>query len=366
MEIILSRLLVTRFYKMNAGFFIFLFIMLFGILPGADSIHLHHAIMDAVTGSWVFTLVAAAVFLLYNFKCVSFSLKEIDLPENSFIFNIQGESNLRQYLALGASHVSIYFPALIYGTITVGVGISNHHYALALAMLGWQGVMCATGTWAYFNRLNSTWKKPLITLPSLVIFPKKSFLFYLLHYSVYNRKGTFIAIKIFSLLLLQFLVVLNAGKESKENVCFLVLFCISAHALLPVYFVRFLETELSFLRNLPISMARRISVYAFTYLIIFIPEILFLLWNESGVLSPGIVFSIYALAVSRLTLYTSLQYLKKMGIDRYTTVVLVLFFVTLILLASLNLWLFAIGESIVACTLFSMLYFKFEGVESGG
>ena len=116
-------------------------------------------------------------------------------------------------------------------------------------------------------------------------------------------------IKIFSMLALQLLVMLNTDKVSKENICFLILLSISAHALLPSHYVRFLETEMSFLRNLPIPLYKRLSQFTFTYLVILVPELLFLLYNEISIMSMSGILSVYLLAVTRLSLYSAIQYL---------------------------------------------------------
>ncbi len=350
---------------MNAGFFLFLFLILFAILPGPDTIRLHRGLMEAATGSWAFAGIAAVVFLLYNFKCISFTIKELNLPENNFLFNLQALSDDKQWLLYLQCHAGCYFPLFLYGTVTAFVGYSGHQYLIGTCILIWQVLMCIAGAYVYFTRINSTWKRPVLTLPSFTLVRQKSFLFYLLHFSLENKKGTFIAIKIFSLLLLQFLVILNDGKASKENVCFLVLFCISAHALLPVYYVRFTETDLGFLRNLPLSLGKRLLAFVLTYAIIFIPEILFLLWNERNVMPVQLTLSVYILAVSRLTLYTSMQYINNMTIDRFTSIVLGMFFVSLVLLASLNLWVFITIETVVAVALFFRLYYRYEGVLKG-
>ena len=357
---IFSKLLISKFYKMNAGFFLFLFIILFGILPGPDTIRLHRGLMSAATSSPAFAAVAAIIFLLFNFKCISFTYKEMEQPENGFLYNMQGISNARQFLLFAYYHASVYSPFLMYALIMARVGFQEHHYLLASFTIIWQLIICGIAVYLYFSKLNNTWKNPAFTLPSITLFPDKNFSFYLLYHSLYSRKGAFIAIKIFSLLALQFLVVLNADKTSRENVCFLILLSISAHALLPVYYVQFMEGELPFLRNLPLSILKRLSIYIITYSVIFIPELLFLLWNEHTVLSISIIISLYLLAIGRLTLFTSLQYFKGMDVNRYTGVVFVLFFVTLILLASVNLWVFIIAESVIGIFLFYLLYYKYE------
>ncbi len=362
MEAICSRLLVARFYKVNAGFFLFVFIVLFAILPGTDTMRLHFALMDAATSSLPFTLIALLVAALYNLKCVAFTLQELKLPENTFLYNLQAASNIRQLRLMLASQIAIYLPMLLYSTIMAVVGFRGGHALLGSLVLLWQLAMCAVGAWVYQYTINGTYKSNLFQLPELRLFPKKNFLLYLFYFSLENKKGTFIAIKAFSLLLLQFLVILNDGKASKENVCFLVLFCISAHALLPNYYVRFTEQELRFTRNLPISLGKRLATFIITYALIFIPEILFLLYNERNVLPLPLVASIYALAVSRLTLFTAMQYLPGMGMERYTTIVLTLFFVSLVLLASLPLWGFIAIETTIAISMYAYFYYRYEGV----
>ena len=132
------------------------------------------------------------------------------------------------------------------------------------------------------------------------------------------------------------------------------------YALLPLYYVRYMETELAFLRNMPISLARRAAVFVCTYAIIFLPELLFLLWNERSVLPLQVTLSLYVVAVVRMCLYTALQYVKGMGTDRYTSVVLGLFFASLLLLASVDLWVFAVFESVAAIAIFYRCYPGYE------
>ena len=360
MRNVLDKLLVTRYYKLNAGFFLVILIALFGIMSGRETIDFHHAVMTAVTSSFLPLCVACLVCAAYNFKCISFCVRELNDPANSFLFNLQTVSNRQQLFLLFRNQAAVYFPVLIYFGIAVAVGFEGGHYVFATGLLVWQVVMCGTGAAVCFYILNSTWKRPIISLPSVVLFRSKSFPFYLLLYSLHNRKGTFIFVKVCSLVLLQFLVSLNSEKVSRENICFIIMFVIAAHALLPLYYVRYMETELAFLRNMPISLARRAAVFVCTYAIIFLPELLFLLWNERSVLPLQVTLSLYVVAVVRMCLYTALQYVKGMGTDRYTSVVLGLFFASLLLLASVDLWVFAVFESVAAIAIFYRCYPGYE------
>ena len=364
MSSVLFKVLVTRFYKINTGFFLLFFILLFGLLDGKSTMELHHSIMTGITSSYMFAAVAMLVWALYNFKCIGFCLKAIDEPENSFLFRLQSVSNKSQFYLLLSCHIAMYMPLLVYAFVTVMVGCSAHHYFLAGIFLLFQLAMCITGAAIYFNRINSTWKKPPLTLPSFDISRKKNFLLYLIHYSLSNRKGTFIGIKLCSLFLLQAMVAANTDKLSKEAICVLIMFLISAHSLLPLYYVGFIEGELSFVRNLPIPIMRRLLVYVVTYAIIFIPELLFLLLNEHHAMPLQLTFSLYMVAVSQLSLYTALQYLKRMHTERYTMFVFGLFFINLLLLASFNLWFLFLAEAIVSVSLFVKLYNRYELVKS--
>ncbi len=357
---ILNKVITGRFYKVNAGFFLLLIMLFFGIIPGKQAIDLQYALMQAITGSYAFLGVAMLVWLAYNVKCISFFLKEIQMPENGFLVNLQALDNQKQFFLLLECQAGLYMPSLVYGVFTAMVGFKNHFYPQAVLVLIFQIIMVLLGTYIYANSINSTYKKPFITLPSFNLFSKKSYPFYLLHYSLQNKKGSFIGIKFFSLLLLQAMVAANADKLSKEAICVLIMFLISAHSLLPMSYVSFMEYELSFLRNLPIPTLKRFSVYVLTYSLIFLPELLFLLWNAQQVLPLQIILSLYALAITQMCLYTSLQYLKKMKSERYTFIVFGLFFLNLLLLASTNLWVLAIIEAIASTLLYTFLYNQFE------
>ncbi len=356
---VLYKLLVSKFYKLNAGFFLFLFIVLFGIMPGADTIVLHHGLMVAAVSSWGGLAVMAVVFGIYTLKCLSFVLQELERPENTIIYNMQGIGNTRQFILLSLVFASLLNPILLYGLITVVVGI-RAELTLSLLLAAILLFFCATGAFLSFRVINGTWTQPLFRLPQLRWLPKKHFLTYLLFYSIDNKKGAFISIKICSLLALQFMVALNADKVSQENICFLILLSIAAHALLPLYYVRFIETEMSFLRNMPLRLSYRLAQFAVTYAIVLLPELLFLALNEGRVLQWHILLSLYLLGISRLMLYSVLQYLPKMSTDRYTGVIFVSFFVSLILLASVSLWVFIVLEFILGVMLFTSRYYKYH------
>lgn len=365
MSNILFKVLVARFYKQNTGFFLLFFVLLFGLLDGKSTIQLHDAIMQGVTSSVGFCGVAMVVWAAYNFKCTSFCLKELDQPENSFLYRMQAVNNRKQFILLLTAHAAIYAPLLAYAAATVVHGWYEHQYILPCIFLLYQLLMCGISAAIYFNKINSTWEQPFITLPSFDISRKKQFLFYLIHYSLSSRKGAFIGIKLCSMLLLQAMVAANTHKLSKEAICVLIMFLISAHSLLPLHYVRFVEGGMAFLRNLPITVMRRLLMYITTYAIIFLPELLFLLLNTHHIMPLELTISLYAVAVAQLSLYTALQYINGINTERYTLFVFGLFFINLLLLASFNLWFLFVAEAAVSVSLFTALYNRYEIRKTG-
>jgi hypothetical protein len=359
MNNVLTKTLSVQFYKINTGFFVVSFILLFGLLNGKATMELHHHIMQRITGSATFAAGAMIVWLAYNVKCISFVQRELGKPSNSFLFSMQSLKNRKHIWLWISCHTSLLMPVLAYAAVTVAVGFSNGHYELSILFAVFQLLLCSSGI-IYFRTINSTWRKPIIVLPEIKLFHKKPFITWLLHYSLGTRKGTFIGVKALSLLLLQAMVAANAYEINKESVCVLMMFLVAAHSLLPVYYVHFMERDLAFVRNLPTSTISKFGVYLFTYAVIFIPELLFLLVNSHHAISLQLTFSLYAVAVSQLLLYTSLQYINKIHTERYTAVVFAFFFASLLFLASFNLWILFAVEAIVSIILFLALYTRYE------
>ncbi|MBC7552629.1 MAG: hypothetical protein H7257_01485 [Taibaiella sp.] len=357
---VFDKVFVKRFYKVNAGFFLTVLILAFGIMSGQETIMLHHGVMLAMNNNLAHCGIGLLVFALYGFKCLSFLLKVTDEPENTFLYELQSLPGFTLFILLARLTVSVYSPLLIYAVITAVVGFRSGHIIMPLLIAASQLLLCGGIAAVHLRRITGTWKAPIIKLPAIPGILKKGYFTYLLSFSLDSMKGTFMAVKLFSLLLLQVMVTVNEEKVSRENICILLMFLISAHALLPVHYVKFAETRLSFLRNMPMSLLRRLLLFVVTYSIIFLPELLFLLWNEHSVLPVGVILSLYATAVSQLLLYTALQYLPGITTDRYTGFVFVLFFVSMMLLAALSLWYLFIAETLVAIAIYFFRYYRYE------
>ena len=79
-----------------------------------------------------------------------------------------------------------------------------------------------------------------------------------------------------------------------------------------------------------------------------------------NVLGVSTLFSIYFFGIAQLALFTSLQYLKGLTIERYSTIVLGLFFVSMLLLAAIGLWYLFFVELILSIFIFFATFKDYE------
>ena len=352
----LNKTIVTQFYKQNAGFFLVCFIFLFGILSGRETIYLHYHIMQQITTSWLFMAGACTIWALYNIKCIAYSLGELYKPTNSFLYSLQSIPAPLQLLFFTYTHSLLLAPVLIYAAITVVIGFLHQHFLLSFIFTLFQLTIAIGSSFVYYYIINSTYKPAIFKTIAIIKHRPIKLHMCLLHYSLHMRKGAFISIKIFSLLLLQGLIAANKSELNRESVCLLIMFLVSGHSLLTTHYVNFSETQLSFTRILPISTISRFFTYAFTYLVLFVPELLFLLINSHHALSTSIIVSLYLVSASQMLLYTAILYIPGIDINKFTSIVFLLFFVSLLFLAAVNLWWLCILQLSIALPMYYFLY----------
>lgn len=359
MRQVLFKTFVARFYVINTGFFLVSFILLFGLLNGKATLDLHHFIMHKICSSPGFLLGAFVIWAMYAFKCLAFMMRTVRAQPNSFLTAMQTLPDRKQKFLLAECYAAMLMPLLSYGAVTVIVGMMEGIIALPLLFAILQLALVPVSN-LVFNALNSTWKKSTLHIPVFLPAVRKPFVSYLLHFSLAERKGTFIGIKLLSLLLLQGMVMANKYTVDRESVSVLMMFLVSAHALLPLFYTGFMEGKVSFVRNLPVPRTRVLLTYLLTYAVTFLPELFFLLINSKHAISFNQVLSLYAVSLTQLLLYTALQYVPKMNTERYTMVVFAFFFASLLFLASFNLWPLVATELVAAITVFFLFYYRYE------
>ncbi len=359
MRNVLVKTIVMQFYRINSGFFLTVFILLFGLMNGKAVIDMHYQIMLGISSSLSFLAGASLVWIAYTIKCLNFTTRTLKDPSGAFLYTMQTLSDKQQKTLFVVLQFLMMAPLTVYGTIAASVGYFHGNILYPTLFLILQVTLFTAGI-IPLHTINNTWNEKRVTIN----LPNRRFNFgqrwYLLLYSINDRKTTFAGLKLLSLLLLQAMVAANRTEPNRESFSFLILFLIAAHAMLPAYYVRFSEQQMSFQRNIPVSRSRHLSKYLFTFSVIFLPEILFLSINVHHALTMQVICSLYTSAIAASLLYTSLQYLPKLTTERYISYVAISFFFSLLFVASFGLWWFALFAGTLAVSIFFTRYYRYE------
>lgn len=308
------------------------------------------------------------LWLFYNVKCIFFGNKTLNKSENSFLVNLQLFSFRKQAVIFFINHLLLYLPVLVYSFFVVAMSFKNKHTGIAFLLIVYQLINCIIGGFLYYFSLNSSFKKNNMKFSYLQskvnAISSISYPFYLLTYTAFQRKITFLSIKLFSLFILYILFVLNKNDFNYINFIIVFLTLVMAHAILPFYYISFFEKQISFYRNLPVSRLKIAFIYFITYCVVLIPELLFLLTNAHDHISFSDIFLLYTIAVVNLLLFTSILYTEDIRMKKYYKIIFVVFFISVFLLNLKNYILLIGAELLITAIVFISNYHRYETKQS--
>jgi hypothetical protein len=353
---ILFKAWVQQFYQRNAGFFLFLFVVLFGVVQ--NPLSYHYKLMQGIITSYTTLLFALIVWLLYACKCGTIILKSV-ATEKVWLYQLQAINAKQLFLLLTIVQAILFLPATIYILFTISIGIHVQQYVavavLCLFLLLIHVLSAALYYCALFSNGIQLFKKPVLTYP----FSKRFFSF-LLWYNLYKSKLKTVAVKFFSFVLLFIPLVWN--REYIELSDFVLFFqmSIAAHAVIVYDNVQFLEKDFRMLRNMPLPLYKLFVLFVGTYVILLFPEAFFL-WYYGNEAPLGVsIFSLLLYYVGQLLLFTALAYEKHQKIESYLLYIGLITAVSLLLTPLKSFGLVGCALIIIAFTLFSGNYYQYE------
>ncbi|MEQ8424392.1 MAG: hypothetical protein RIA63_06760, partial [Cyclobacteriaceae bacterium] len=111
---VLNRVIVKRFYERNTGFFLFVFLVMFGVVEGSQIISYHLSLIAGMLGSGVFMAVVFGVWLAYSVKCIQFVHEVLDHPKNGFLFLLRGLNKRKQFQYFLWVIFLLFLPVTVY------------------------------------------------------------------------------------------------------------------------------------------------------------------------------------------------------------------------------------------------------------
>lgn len=341
---ILLKVLVAKFYERNAGMFLFIFFLMFGIVESTQIVSYHKSLMYATLTSPIFLICVSVVWTLYLLKCIQFISSQLDLPENNFLFQLTRLNWHQQYVSISFNVFLIYEPVLIYSLFIVGLGFYTKIYLTSSLIILFHiaGIAIASAIIAF--KLNSTHRSfNFVALPSLKWrWPKPFPLFYISHLTTQLPSVLFFT-KAFAILSMYGFLQMPIDHYEIRIAQMALLFALAAHAVIIFEFRNFEERFLSFTISLPISISKRFILLAYIYFLLLLPECIMLLANNYALqdvigtytLGVGILIFLHCSLYTELNNEKHLEWVLGLFLISFMLVLFKMYLVELILVWSL-------------------------------
>ena len=278
---IIFKIFVQRFYAQNSGFFLFIFLVMFGIVQTlTDSLLIeyhYHLIMGMLENYLTFSIVLF-LWTLYNLKCVQFVTNILSASDASFLNAINILPRKKTFRLLLMMQLFLYLPALIYSVAILAAAAFHHLYAKGLLIILFHGLSCFIIAKFYQQRIKYCGLKMNNKLIDWKINLPKPYFSFLVSYVFADLKFLFFGIKIFTcLLILGFLKNLEQNDYDYRLMMLIYTMCLIGNGVI-IHKVRTLEeTRLTFYRQLAIARWKRWLQYFCFYFILMIPELIIFL-----------------------------------------------------------------------------------------
>ncbi len=278
---VLAKVLVTKFYERNAGLFLFVFFLMFGIVESTQIVNYHLSLIYGTLTSPIFLLIVAGVWLLYILKCVQFISRQLTRPENNFLFQLARIERSKQFANILLVMLAVDAPVLIYTSFIIAIGIQKNLYAPVVEIIVFHlFLLIASSSWIVYQLNTPHRQLKLFNLPSLQWkWPKPFPVFHLGHLVTQLPTVLFFA-KAFSIFAIYGFLQIPLDQYEKRVVLLGLLFGLAAHSVIVFEFRKFEERYLLFLRTLPMTSLKRFLYLAAIYLLLLLPEMTMLTVNH--------------------------------------------------------------------------------------
>lgn len=368
---ILIKIFARGFYKVHSGLLIFLFVALISycffintagdikLMAPSKALFYNFILLMTFISDPLMTAMFFITWLLYTVKSVGYVINQLRVPNHQFVYySSPAFSRSDQFKAWCHTQFVISAPFVFYALIAGITGIYFHHYGMIAAILLFAMMLIGISAWFYVivvNRLMNTksnswvfwisrsWRKPLFSL---------------FIYQVFNElKLAYVITKLLSYMVIVSIMFSLADVSRDPRVAGLtVLGIVTAHGILIYQQHRFELTYLSLARNLPYSIAQRYLNYILSYLLLLLPEIIWLLISFKITMAIGLLL----LLLSIVLLFHCMLYALGLAINKYLPLIFGLFVFLFMMILFRLMWSLIFAGIIISYTIFYTNYYKAE------
>lgn len=362
---VFNRIFVRRFFVENIGFFLILFYFLFGVVNASNLLYYHMGLMEGFLTGNSFLALVLVLWLLYNFKCIGFVIKTLQLPQYSFLYDTMTCMAARERKTLWwRLHFRMYLPVFIYGGIAAVLGICKQYFVPAAIILVFNMAMCIWPVWLYEKKL---WQPDVFFfatrfsrwLNKLFIKPPVLYFYYEL-FTAFPRKIFTTKIWSAAVLWLTFFLMGQSDFYDVRALQLGMIVSVLLHTQLMIHHRAFDEIYLPFMQNLPMSTWRHYSRVVGVYALMLAPEAIMLFFQLAGHFTLFPLFTCIVTGISMLILFRVLLYFPRMNAEVHLRWILVISFVMLFMILGDVTWWAILGLHVLAAGIFFRKFWAYE------
>jgi hypothetical protein len=305
---LLLKTVVRKFYERNAGFFLFIFFLMFGVVQSTQIINYHLSLIYGLLSSSLFLMIVCIIWILYLMKCFAFVSGFVSTDENNFLLKLNQLSISKRFVSAFLIFLFIDLPVLIYVGVIISVAIHQKLYSEAVVIILFHLLILTIASLLFSNKISSL-SHPLFRWPSFQLNRPIRFPFFYLSSLLNEHKIVLLATKAFSFFAIIGFMNIPLDHIEYRTALMGVLFGVASHAVIVFEFRKFEENYLTFFRNLPISSTNRFVQLALVYFLLLLPEGGLLVANHVNLFTIlGIhLFATGLLILSHCRLYAELN-----------------------------------------------------------
>ncbi|MFM9836814.1 MAG: hypothetical protein ACKVOQ_01045 [Cyclobacteriaceae bacterium] len=364
---VLIKIFVKGFYRVHSGLLLFFFVTIITCgffvevlnqnhLPPTEVIKLNLLIVLTLISSPVVLILVFVGWLIFTIKSWDYVTAQLMVPSNLFLFySCTSNDKITQFKSWFTVQFLISLPIIGYGLFSLLIGIIYGYYVAPGIILLFTLLLASISAFVYMKCVNNPINRNQKSIFSKIVksWPKPFFSLFLYH--AFDRlKMTLIVTKLFSFGIIAGGYYLLANVNDELRIAsIIILGAVMAHAILIYQSYRFEIFYLSFSRNFPFSKSKIYFDWAMTYLLLTLPESIWLLTRfDIGI---GVALVLFNLGTGMLI--RSLLYFLGLDMRKYLYWVFYLFNFLFVAILLKLVWLLVPLNLVASFIIFNGNYF---------
>jgi hypothetical protein len=365
---VLIKIFVKGFYRVHSGIFLFFFVtvlMYFFFIEVLNQTHLPPDQIVLYNLMLVLTLISspvmvALVFIVwlgFTVKSWNYITGQMIMPSNQFLFySSTSLSKVNQFKSWFIAQLTISLPIIAYGLFSFVIGIIFDYYIIPVVILSYVLLLSAVSALIYVRHANKPINLNSKSILSRIVGNWSKPFFSLFLYHVFDKlKVTLIVTKLLSYgIIIGSFYLLADVNDNLRVAGIVILGIVTAHAILIYQSYRFEESYLSFSRNFPYSRAKIYSNWTVTFLLLTLPENIWIL----STFDPEISFALVIFNLGTGMLFRNLLYIVTLDMRKFIYWVFFIFNLFFMIILLKLFWLLVPLNIIISIIIFDRTYYR--------